>query len=481
MDLKSKVMTSLSWTASTKLLGQILTWAITILVIRILSPQDYGLVSMAGVFVYIFVLINELGLGAALVQVAKVDPKMVRQTLGLVYLVNFLLFAGLVLCAPLIAEFYGEPRLTAIVRVSSLQFVLSAFSIIPRSMLQRNLDYKRLGLIDLAGAVAGSVTTLAIAWLGGGVWGLVIGSLVIVGVKSAALMAFSPRVGLPDFTFRGMGRILHFGALVTLERVLWFASSNADILIVGKLLGKDLLGFYSVGMELASLPVSKISDIISQVAFSAFARIQEEKEKVAGYFIKACRILSLVSFPVFVGIAAVSEEIVLTFLGDKWAPSILPLRILCLIMPLRIIMIVVVPLTQGLGRPALGLINMTVAAAVRIPSFLVGAHWGLLGICVAWVAATPVLFVHFLVMVRGLVGAPFHRLVGTLARPALLSGVMYLAVAELRGHLAAMAGLPVAARFALLALTGAAVYGLLTALFQRATVREMVDLVRKKG
>jgi O-antigen/teichoic acid export membrane protein len=434
---------------------------------------------MAGVFIYVLVLINELGLGAALVQVTKVEPKMVRQTLGLVYLMNAALFAVLFLCAPLIAGFYDEPRLTAIVRVSSLQFLLSAFSIIPRSMLQRNLDYKRLGIIDLVGAVAGSLTTLALALMGAGVWGLVIGSLVIVGVKSAALMAFSPPVGPPDFSLQGMGRILHFGTMVTLERVLWFASSNADILIVGKLLGKEMLGFYSVAMELASLPVSKLSDIISQVAFSAFARMQEQKEKVAGYFLKACRILSLVSFPVFVGIAAVSEEIVLTFLGEKWEASILPLRILCLIMPLRIIMIVVVPLTQGLGRPALGLINMSVAAAVRIPAFLIGAHWGLLGICLAWVAATPVLFTHFLVMVRGLVGSPFHRLVGTMVRPALLSGAMYAAVVSLRGPLASVPGLHVGVRFAALALAGAATYGLLTALFQRATVREMADLVKR--
>ena len=248
-------------------------------------------------------MLAEGGLGSALVQSRDVDDSGLRSMFGLVILINIALFILLVTAAPAIAAFFGEDRLVLLIRVLGAQLLLLMFAAIPGAMLARALDFKRPALIGLASSVCGGLTTLALALAGYGVWALVLGTLVMHVCTVVALNVVSPFLAWPDFSLHGARGLTAFGWRVTVGRVLWFLYSQADIVIAGRLLGKELLGIYSVSMHLASLPVQRVMSILNNVAFPAFASIQQDRAQVKAAVLKMVRLVSLIGFPVTWGLA----------------------------------------------------------------------------------------------------------------------------------------------------------------------------------
>lgn len=474
MSLRSQVLAGLFWTGGARLLSQILTWAITIVVIRLLNPGDYGLLAMATVFMSFLALLAEAGLGAALIQAPEVDDLKLRRIFGAVILIDAALFLLQFVAAPAIAHFFAEERLVPIIRVLAFQFLLMIFTVIPLALLSRRLDFKRQSMIDLASAVCGSLSTLGLALGGYGVWALVIGSLVAAGIRSLAINVVSPFLKWPDFSLRDLRDVMAFGRQVTAARLLWFMYSQADILIAGKLLGKELLGFYSVSMHLASLPVQKISSILNQVAFPAFARAQHDTKRSASYLLKAVRILSFVAFPVLWGVSSISPELIVILLGPKWGLAILPLQILALIMPLRMMSGIVFTATDGMGRPDVSVNNLIVANLVMVPAFAVGSNWGLVGLSVAWGCVYPVVVLANLARALPVINLKVRDVLSAMASPALSALGMYGAV-----FLARRYAFPVEQGvFQLLALVGVGVvaYALLSAAINMKVCKEILEL-----
>ena len=316
-------MSALRWSAAARFLGQAVSWAITILVIRLLSPGDYGLMAMAMVLVSFLVLLNTLGLDAVLVQDKALDEQMRRKIFGIVIVANVLFFLLLFLGAGVVADFYGEPVLAPIVRVLSLQFLLLIFETLPQAKLERDIDFARRSVVDFATLVLGSLTTLALALAGQGVWALIWGTLATNATRMLGLNLIARNLVWPSFDWRGMRKHLVFGGFVTGDRGLWFLFSESDKLIGGKLLGHQLLGYYAVASQVASLPIHKITGLLNSVAFPAFshAHAHTSQETVQGYLLKATRIIGIAAFPVFFGISCTAEPIIACLLGEKWLPA----------------------------------------------------------------------------------------------------------------------------------------------------------------
>ena len=425
--LTTKTLLALRWSAAAKFSVQLITWGMTIFVVRLLQPSDYGLMAMAMVFVGFLNMLNEAGLGAAIIQKKILDEETLRQIFGFVLVVSFCLFLLLFVSSPLISRFFNEDRLTPIIRVLSLQFVIVSFGVIPGSLLERNLDIKMWSVADVAARVIGGGVTLFLAVLGWGVWALVCGSLLIYVVQATVLNIVSPFLRLPSFSLRGMRKIISFGGLVTVERLLWSLYCQADLLIIGRLLGKGVLGVYSVATDIASLPMQRINAVINQVGFPAFSRLQTDRQAVAFYLMRAVHFVSVFAFPVFWGISCVAHDVVDVLLGDTWAVAALPLQIVSLVMPLRMVTNLVPLIIKGLGRPEISVINWVVTLLVMSTAFLVGANWGLLGVSLAWAAFVVVFFLilRYSLPLLNLQVLPILRAMG---RPALAGACMYAAV-----------------------------------------------------
>jgi teichuronic acid exporter len=471
-------MSGFRWTAGARLLAQLITWAITLVVIRILTPADYGLLAMATVFLAFLSMVSEFGLGPAVVQSRDVEVATLRKVLGVVLIIHALLTALVFIAAPLVAGFFNEPRLIAIVRALSFQFVLAAFAVVPDALLQRKLDFRRRSLLDLASSIVGGVTTLGLALAGHGVWSLVLGSLASLLCKVLGVNALAPFPHLPSFTGRGLRSLVTFGGHVTATQLLWFIYTQIDVVIAGRWLGKDLVGFYSVAMHVASLPNQRIAGIINQIAFPAFARIQHDLRAVGEHLLAGVRVLCCVAFPLLWGMSAVAPELVSVVLGAKWAPATLPLQILGLVMPVRMVANFVPNAVQGIGRSDILLGNAVFAVVIAPATFLIGVQWGLVGLSVAWLVWVPVVFVQSMLRSMPALGLRLGALLRAMAPAAAAGVLMYASVAAARWALAPHLGHSPLLLGALVAV-GALGYCAASWVLNRAGVRELLGLARE--
>jgi teichuronic acid exporter len=478
MNLREKVLSGIFWIGGARLVGQVLTWSVTIVVIRLLSPGEYGLLAMATVFMSILLMLAEAGLGAALIQAREVDELTLRRIFGAAIVIHLVLFVLQFAAAPLIAAFFKEERLVAIIRVLALQLLLMIFGVIPGALLSRNFKFKGASLIGLGSSVCGSLCTLALALAGYGVWALVAGSLIALLCSTVAINILAPFLRWPDFSLQGIRKLVLFGGQLTGARMLWLLYSQADVFIAGKLLGKELLGFYSVAMHLASLPVQKISSVFNQVALSAFAHAQHQPETVPLHMLKGIRMLSLLSFPVLWGISSIAPEFVMVFLGSKWMPAVESMRLLPLVMPLTMLSPFLNTAFQGIGRGGVVFMNTLTASVILPGAFWVGSNWGLFGLCVAWLIGFPLVFLVNLHRMLPLVGLKLSAVLAAIALPALASAGMYACVSLARQVWVATVAPPVL--MVILITVGATGFAIITLAINRKGIREAMDLFQRR-
>jgi len=429
LDIKTKTISGLKWSAFSKLLAQLFTWASTLIVIRILTPEEYGLMALATILISFLTLLYEMGLGSAIVQAKKISKDDLKNIFGFVLLINLILcLASIVLAYP-IAGFFNEPQLVIFIQVLSVKFILIAFSIIPSSLLLREMNFKSKSLIDLIATISGSIITLTLAIMNFGIWALIAGNIGISIVALCGLFFVKPYFSTPGFSLKRIKRHIYFGGIVTTERILWFLYTQADNIIIGKILGKQTLGLYSVAMDLSSLPMQKLNAIINQVAFSAFAKIQEDKKQLTHAMSNAIRYIGLLSFPIFSGLFITAEEFVPVVLGEKWLEVTLPIMVLSLIMPIRMISNIYPTFLRAIGKPGTSLTNLIISCSIMPISFyLAGINWGLQGVCIAWVSAYPLVF--FIETYRTFKASqiPMSLLVRETYKPAFSSTMMVIIV-----------------------------------------------------
>lgn len=478
MNIRGKVMSALRWSAAARFLGQAISWAITILVIRLLSPGDYGLMAMAMVVVSFLVLLNTLGLDAVLVQDKALDEPMRRNIFGVIIVANGVFFLLLFCGAGAIAAFYAEPELASIVRVLSFQFLLLIFETLPQSKLERDIDFARRSIVDFSTMVLGSLTTLALALAGQGVWALIWGALATNATRMVGLNLIARNLVWPSFDWRGMRKHFAFGGFVTGDRGLWFLFSESDKLIGGKILGQHLLGYYAVASQVAALPIHKISGLLNSVAFPAFSHVHAHAslEAVQGYLLKATRIIAIAAFPVFFGISCTAEPIIACLLGEKWLPAAPLLQLLGVVMPFRLLSNIFPPLLWGVGHPRTSASNLLVAAVLMPVAFFVGTRWGVLGLAYAWLCMYPLVFFITALRTCAVVGARIAEYFLQMLRPVAAGMIMYASVYFLRPVAYGSTGDWV--YLLQLVLVGVLAYGAAMLVIDRKGLRETMDLIR---
>ncbi|RKX32785.1 MAG: hypothetical protein DRP46_00380 [Candidatus Zixiibacteriota bacterium] len=428
MELKGHVLSGLKWTAGVKFFTQIVNWTFTIIVIRLLQPNDYGLLAMATIFTSLCLLLNEMGLGAAIVQARQLTENILRQALGLIILLNSIIVITLFFFAPFIADIFDEPRLSDITRVLSLQFPIMAYYVVPNSLLIREMKFKSISLVGIFAELSNGICTLTLAWFGFGVWSLVIGTIIRVVVLCIGINIVSPFIRWPSFNFSGFTELAKFGGLISVQRVLWYFYSQADVFIIGRILGSTILGYYSIAMHIASLPLQKVGSIFSQVGLPAYSKLQDDPGAVSDYVFKVSRLLGVIGFPIFFGISSISPELVTIVLSEKWLPSILPLQLLSLIIPLRALNVSFTPAVNGIGRPDIIANTLGVACVIMPVAFLIGVNWGLTGVSIAWIVGYLVWFIYLLIKVLPVLGLKMKKFFRALYPSFICATTMYASI-----------------------------------------------------
>jgi PST family polysaccharide transporter len=378
---------------------QLVSWASTVIIARLLTPSDYGLMGMAAVYLGLVALVNEFGLTAAILRGRDLDDSQIAQIGGFGIALGAVFCLASVGAAIPIAHFYGEPAVRVIVTVLSLNFIFSSASVLPRSLLARELDFRRLAWIDGATNIVQMTCTIVLAFLGFRYMALVLGSLVgrVAGAVLANI-ARPHRVAIPR-QIRSISESMLVGWHVVVGRISWYTYQNADFAIVGRVLGKVALGAYTIGWEIATLPVERVSALVGQVTPGVFSTVQADRPALRRYYLAVVEGLAFITFPGAVGISLTAPLLVPVLLGDKWAAAVLPLQLLAFYAGLRSIDTVTpqVLIYTGHSRQSMW---YTVLAAIVLPLlFLFGARWGAAGVAFVWIVAYP------------LVVSPIYRLV----------------------------------------------------------------------
>src|SRR5947207_764067 len=291
----------IAWTAGAKWAIQALTWASWLIVARLLTPEDFGLVGMAGIYLGLVALLSEFGLGAAVMTFRELSAEQIGQLNGLALLVG--LGSVLVSCAVAIplGHFFRAPQLPLVIVVMSATFVITSFKAVPFALLQRDMRFKALALIDAGQAVVVAMTMIGFALAGLRYWSLVAGG-VLAALMSTAMMLKLQRAGFAWPRRKSLKQAMALSTDVLISRLSWYAYSNSDFLVAGRILGKAALGFYNCSWTLANMPVEKVTTLVGQVTLAVFSAVQTDHAAIRRYVLGITEGISLLIFPISAGL-----------------------------------------------------------------------------------------------------------------------------------------------------------------------------------
>jgi O-antigen/teichoic acid export membrane protein len=473
--MASRIRSAVLWRSGSQIIGQLVMWSSTFLVLRLLTPADYGLFAMTQVVIALAQLMNGFSFAASLVQSERLDEERVGQVFGVLILMNGSIAAAQFLAAPLAADYFHQPMLVALLRVQSLLHLTTPFIIMPQALLSRNIDFRTQGRANLLAALAGAITAPACALAGLGVWTLVLAPLALFTTRALLLGILGRWWVRPRFRLAGAGATLGYGGTVLVSDILWFVQTQSDVFIAGRRFDAHMLGLYSEGLFLTQILVNKFVPALNDVAFPAYARMQADKGAVAWSFSRALSLIMLVALPCYVGLAATAEPLVLAAMGPRWGEVVPLVRLLAFAMPFVTLHILYPPATNALGRPRIGAISSGVGALLLPTAFAVGVHFGPIGMAAAWVVATPLLVLVSSSLALPIIGLSWRRLGGAIWPPLVAALGMGLAVCWLDRLLPAMTPLT---RLAILVPAGVAAYAALVLLVARPLVVQAIAMVR---
>lgn len=390
--MTNKVASAFAWEGSTKLFVQAVAWVSTIWVANLLSPEDYGLVAISGLFTGVLTLVSEFGIGAGLITRKEVSADEYRRCFWLGILASTLLYGLLFTVAPFIGRAYGISELPSIIRVASLGLLISALKIVPYSQVMRALDYRFRALTEMLGQLLQAVSVIVLAINGFGAWSLVYGYLIGQGVIALVFLSKTASPWPIGFSLHGLSDLIAFGTRITGARLLGFFVSTADMLIISATLGQRAAGLYAVSASLATAPLDKIGSIFNRVAFPLVARMHDEPEKARQLLSKFHYYLLAIVSPALVGVALTSPEVVAVLLNSKWADAIDILAILCVGNVVRLSGMMLPSILEGLGRAEKVLTYQALSALLLPAAFLIGAQWGLRGVALSWLVIFPMIY-----------------------------------------------------------------------------------------
>lgn len=475
-QLQRSLVRGIAWTGLVKWTSQALSWVSTIVVARLLLPSDYGLVALATAFLGLVALVNEFGLGSAIVMLQQLSTRLIGQLNSLAVLLGLGGFGFACVVAIPLGQFYEAPDLPLVIVVLASGFIVGAFRSVPNALLEKELRFKTLAFLEGGQSLLAATTTVSLAWNGAGYWALVLGNLlgnlVVTGVVVAMWgQSFAWPVA------HELGSVLRFSWHMLASRVSWYFASTSDVFVAGRLLGQTQLGAYTFGATLANVPLEKVTGLVNRVAPAFYSAVQNDHVTLRRYLVGLTEGLALVTVPVALGMALVANEFVLLVLGDKWRAVSAPLQVLAVYGALRSVTPLMSPLFFITGGSRIAMINGFVGMVLFPIGFLVGSQWGIVGIAMAWLIVHPLTLVLMYWHVLPSIGLSIWQYVRSLW-PAVSSAlVMVAAVSLVRMGIPGDASL--AARLVLLVLAGGAAYCLTLLALHRQRIRSFVTLMKR--
>ena len=394
MTFKQRVVSGVKWTGFSTAVRSGLQILQLAFLCRILTPSDFGLMAMAMVAIGFAQLFADMGISNAIIYRQDATDK----ELSSLYWLN--IFAGAVIfllvwfLSPSAAAFYKEIRLTNLLRLTGVIFLIVPFGQQFQILLQKELKFNALAGIEIFSSVISTGTAVSTAFAGQGVYSLVWGQLVGTLCRSSILIIVGWKNWRPSlgFSLKDIRKYIEFGLYQMGERGINYFSWNLDKLLIGRLLGAEALGFYSVAYQLMLRPMQILNPVITKVAFPLFSKMQNDDSRLRNGYLQVIEVVALVSMPVYFGMYAVSDSLVPVLLGQRWIEAVAIFNVLVILGMFYSLGNPIGSLLLSKGRADIGFWYNVFAVIITVPAIIIGSGWGAIGVAWALVLITAFIF-----------------------------------------------------------------------------------------
>ncbi|HYZ79489.1 MAG TPA: MOP flippase family protein [Gaiellaceae bacterium] len=478
--LRQQVVSGIGWKVATQVVSQTTRIVVGIALARLLVPRDYGLASMALLFVGVASVFTDLSFGQALIARRTITEHDRSTAFWSTLAAGAACAGGGVAAAPLVADFFSAPAVTHLFAVTSILFVITSFSSTQIALLTREMRFRSLQLREMAGTVIGGGIGVALALGGLGAWALVVQAIAAEAVSLVLVWRFSawrPRLTYSKESLRRLGS---FAGKTSGARVLGYVNLNADNFLIARFLGAAPLGVYAVAYNVMFAPLARLAAPIQQVLFPAFALISADPQRAGAAWLRGNRIVAAISVPAFVGLAVVAPDFVPVVLGHRWHQAIPVLQLLCIAGLSQSLQSLNHSMLQALDRAGALLAFMIFSATLTVSAFAIGLHWGVVGVAAGFAAARTTVLPVFTTIVARAAQTPVLAFASSV-RPVLEVSAAMGALAYGARLALVHAGVAAGFRLAVVVAAGAVFYVALLLWRESDLVTEIWALVRRRG
>ncbi len=388
MSLKKQALGGFIWSFFQQFSTQLITFTVQLILARILTPSEFGLIGMLTVFIGIGTALFEGGMTSSLIRVASVDTKDYSTVFIFNLGVSILIYLLFFLAAPYIALFYKQPALTDIARLYGLSFIFLSFGTVQNTILTREMKFKRQSMIAFPALLIGSIVGVVLANNGYGVWSLVY-SMLVTNLLTATLLWFSsewrPQMIFDVDKFR---LHFHYGYKMTLSSLLDTIFTNIYQILIGRFYSAVLVGYYTRANSLMMLPVGNVSAALNKVVFPLFAKVQDDIPALRAAYKKIMLVVLFIITPIIVLMALLADQLVVFLFTEKWLPIVPIFQIICfsgILYPLHLYNLLIL---QVKGRSDLFLKLEVIKKVVSLIIIVISIYFGFTALLIGSVIAS---------------------------------------------------------------------------------------------
>ena len=428
--IKNKIVGGLVWVFGERVLAQLVSMIVTIVLARLLSPEHYGMISIVTVFITFLNVFVTSGFGSALVQKKDADTLDFNTAFMLSFCLSLVLYALLFVSAPFISRFYEMPLLSPVLRVMGLRLPLASINNIQRAYVQREMNFKNFFLVTIVGTVVSGVAGVALAYVGFGVWALVaqyLGNTVVGTFMLFIVCKWRPK---KQYSSERAKKIWSFGSKVLATQLVTTFESNLRSLIIGRVFGSSDLAYYDQGQKYPALLVTNISASIDSVMFSAYSKEQDDLQKLLAMLRRSVRVGLYLLTPLLLGFAALSNAFVSLLLTEVWLPAVPFMQVFCLSFLSRPMEASCRQALTAIGKSGVVFVVITVINIVALIGTLIAVFVlkSVFAIAIVSLVITAVSLIGFLSCSAHYLKYSFRLQMRDMLPPILLGCVMYIAV-----------------------------------------------------
>lgn len=383
-DLKTKTIKGMFWSFSEIVSLQGINFLVQIFLARLLMPEDFGLIGMITIFIAVSQSLIDSGFTSAIIREKNITNTDYSTVFYFNLVVSIVIYFTLFFSSPLISNFYNEPRLVSIIRILSVVIIINAFGLIQRTILIREIDFKTQTKITFISSVLSGIVAVIFAFLGLGVWALVIRQILMQLIQSLMLINHNKWIPSLSFDINSFKRLFGFGWKILVSGLINTLYQNIYYPIIGKFFSVTDLGFFTNAKKMNDIPSMATSQAVQKVSYPVLSQIQDNEKSLKNGFSKAIRNTTFINFPLMMGLAAIADPLIKFLIGEKWAPSIPYFQILCFAGMLYPLHALNLNILQVKGRSDLFLKLEIIKKIIGIISIIVVLFFGLGIIGLLW-------------------------------------------------------------------------------------------------